>query len=244
MAALGLAHAGDWLTCIPSPILGLHLRDREFKVMVLYRLGAPVFESDGKCPACPNHSDKRGDHAISCGYEGERIARHNHLRDAIFGAASSAALAPLREERALLPGLNNKPADVLIPHWTGGQDTAFDVTVINPLKKDLLSKEAEAPGNALGHAYDRKWGQVGELCEREGIKFIPLPVETLGGWGEGSVVHLKRIGAALAARSGREEAEVCRHLMQKLSILLMGGNAQLLLNRVPAFPSADIDGVV
>jgi hypothetical protein len=39
-------------------------------------------------------SDIYGDHAISCGTEGERIARHNHLRDTLYHTCASAALAP------------------------------------------------------------------------------------------------------------------------------------------------------
>jgi hypothetical protein len=83
LASLGLPHAGDWLNVVPSPALGLHLRPAEFTVSVKYRLGCDVFSASGKCTACPYDSDGKGDHAISCGYEGERIARHNHLRDAL-----------------------------------------------------------------------------------------------------------------------------------------------------------------
>ena len=112
--------------------MGLHLRTVEFSVSVKYSLGCPVYTMSGQCPACKGHSDRMGDHAVACGSEGERIARHNHLRDSLFSAAVSAALAPTREERSLLPG-HSKPADVLIPHWTHGKDTCLDVTVVNPL---------------------------------------------------------------------------------------------------------------
>ena len=124
-----------------------------------------------------------GDHAISCGSDDERIARHNHLRDALFHSAASAALGPRREEQALLPGTNSRPADVLIPCWAGGRDAALDVTVINPMRLDLVDRAAEEPGHALSVAFNREIGQTREACEREGMAFIPLPVETLGGWG-------------------------------------------------------------
>ena len=80
----------------------------------------PVFQSDGSCVACGQDSDKYGDHAIACASQGERIARHNHLRDALYNTAVSASLAPTKEDRALLPGVDNRPADVLIPNWAGG----------------------------------------------------------------------------------------------------------------------------
>ena len=47
LASLGLQHAGDWLNVIPSPVLGLHVRPPEFRYSVLYRLGAPIFTTDG-----------------------------------------------------------------------------------------------------------------------------------------------------------------------------------------------------
>jgi hypothetical protein len=67
LASLGFADAGDWLNVIPSPIFGLHVRPQEFRYSVLYRLGAPVFPSNGPCPACTKPNDKFGDDAIVCG---------------------------------------------------------------------------------------------------------------------------------------------------------------------------------
>ena len=87
---------------------------------VKYRLGVPVYTGAGQCPACNHHSDILGDHAISCGNMGERIARHDSLRDALFAVTQTACLGATREGRALLPDTQARPADVLIPHWTGG----------------------------------------------------------------------------------------------------------------------------
>ena len=72
--------------------------------------------------------------------------------------------------------------------------------------------------------------------------FIPLPVETLGGWHDLAVVQIKKIASAMARNTGREEDEVCRHLFQHLAVLLVKGNAALFLNRVPSFPLPDVDG--
>ena len=245
LASLGLPHSGDWLNTVPSPALCLHLRSVEFCVSVRYRLGCPVYTTAGKCPACPRHSDLLGDHAISCGWEGERIARHDHLRDALYHTAVCAALAPTKEGRFLLPGRDDRPADVLIPHWTGGKDTAWDVTVVNPLQGELVAQAARTAGHALSHAWNWKMtrGGVGAACQREGIVFLPLPVETLGGWHEVAVLQIRKLAAALARQTGQEESEATSHLFQKLSILLVKGNASLLLNRIPTFPDSHVDGV-
>ena len=127
----------------------------EFVAFVKYRLGVPVFSSAGQCPACSRHSDALGDHAISCGYQGERIARHDGLRYVLWQAAQTGCLGPTREDRALLPGTDARPADVLIPHWIGGRTTALDVTVINPLQQRLVRQAAATPGHALTTAFNR-----------------------------------------------------------------------------------------
>ena len=197
LGALSLPHAGDFLFTIPSPVLGLPMRSDEFRLTVCYRLGIPVFDAAAPCPACHRESDRYGDHAILCGTDGERIARHNHLRDALYSTAAAAALGPLREERALLPGSDKRPADVYLPNWSGGRDTALDVTVVNPLRNDYIEREAESPGYASDQASKRKMGQVGQACEREGLVFIPLAVETFGGWGKVAVLEIK-IGICLS----------------------------------------------
>merc|ERR1719508_328337 len=99
------------------------------------------------------------------------------------------------------------------------------------------------PGHALTRRYGEKMTKHGEGCTRAGMVFLPLPVETLGGWHDQTVSLVKRLGSALARQTGQEESEAIRHLAQRLSVLLAKGNAALLLNRVPTFPSPDIDGL-
>lgn len=87
---------------------------------------------------CGADSDKFGDHATVCGGQRVRIVRHNHLRDVLLQTAQSADLAPRREERAILSGNNNRPADVFIPGWAGGKPAALDVTVVSPLLEAMV----------------------------------------------------------------------------------------------------------
>ena len=46
---------------------------------------------------------------MGCGGNCDRILRHNSLRDAVFSAAQSAALAPRREVPSLIPGNYGSP---------------------------------------------------------------------------------------------------------------------------------------
>ena len=135
-----------------------------------------------------------------------------------------------------------KVNDVLIPSWTGGRDTALDVTVVSPQLTERVDLSITTPGHTLKVAFNDKCRDYLEACEREGITFIPLPVETLGGWHKKAVEQLRKIARAQARSTGKEEEESIRHLFQRLGVLLVKGNAALLLNRIPSFPLPEIDG--
>ncbi len=242
LASLGLPHAGDWLHVLPSTALGLHMRPQEFVAAVKLRLGIEVYETAGPCPACQKPGDRLGDHSLCCGSQGERISRHNALRDALYATAVSAALGPTREGRFLLPGGDRRPADVFIPNWTRGRDSALDVTVTHCLQDATVAEAAVTPGHAAAEAYRRKMVASAEDCEREGIVFLPLAAESLGGWHPVAVQQVDKLAAALARHSGEEERVVTRHLWQRLAVLLQKGNSALLVNRVPSFPAPDVTG--
>ena len=82
--SVGLPKSGLWLNVILSKNLGLHLKSREFRVCIQYRMSLDIFIRSGPFPACTGISDSKGDHAIACGYAGERISRHNFLRETLF----------------------------------------------------------------------------------------------------------------------------------------------------------------
>ena len=243
MASLSLPQAGAWLNCPPLPALGLHLRGSEFVVAVKFRLGMQVYDSAGQCPACGRHSDAMGDHGMVCGTGGERIARHNALRDALHATAAAAGLAPQKEGRALLPGNDRRPADVFLPGWSGGRDAALDVTVVHPLQDATRARAAAEPGYALTYAYNNKMRVTADLCDQQGISFIPIVAESTGGWHKVALEQFKKLGSALARHTGQEESETINHLLTRTSVLLQKGLSALLLNRVPGHPAPDIGGV-
>ena len=147
-----LPHAGSWLSVVPSPALGLHLRPAEFIPVLKYRLGVPVYSSAGLCPACSRPSDRMGDHSLGCRTTSDRIARHNMLRDVLYETAASADLGPTREEKHLLPGTVARPGDITIRRWVNGKDGAIDVTVTGPLCPSNVVGAAASAGASLSKA--------------------------------------------------------------------------------------------
>ena len=144
-----------------------------------------------------------------------------------------------------MPGRDARPADLLIPRWEGGKDSALDVTVVSALQGAMVAGSAATDGFAVGKAFDRKIAKVGEACRQEGIAFIPVAADTLGGWHKVAVEQIKKLGSVLARHRGEEEQIEVRHLFQRLSLILMRGNASLLVNRVPTDDEfgAEVDGV-
>jgi hypothetical protein len=244
LASLALAHSGDWLSCAPIKSLGLHLRPSEFVMALKYRLGVPIYASQGPCPACLRLSDRHGDHALCCGTGGERISRHNSLRDAFFDVAVSAGLSPTKEGRFLLPGVDRRPADVLLPHWEAGLDAALDITVVTSLQAATVARAAEEPGFALEFAHERKLRGAEDLCRQQGLAFLPLVAEALGAWHPSAQKQVKKLGSALARHTGQPDGEATGHLWQRLGVLLQRGNANLFNNRIPNHPEPQVDGLL
>ena len=128
-------------------------------------------EEGSACPICQAVFDPLGDHQVGCGGNGDRILWHDSIWDAIFSAAQSAALTPQREVPSLIPGSSSRPADVYLPNWKRGLPAALDVTMISILQHLTL----EGAATTQGHTHAAASWEVG-------VAFIPLVIESLGGW--------------------------------------------------------------
>ena len=81
-----------------------------------------------------------------------------------------------------------------------------------------------------------------QACAGVGVSFFPLAVETFGGWHPKAILHLTRIGRALARQTATPESLAIKHLFQRLAISLQKANASMLLSRQTHFPDRDLDG--
>ena len=231
LQSLTLPHAGDWLHAAPILALGLHLQPLEFVLAASYRLGLPLYRVEGAsptCPACHQPADIYGIHTMNCGTGGERIHRHTLLVDVVHQVAAAAQLAPRKEVRFLIPGRDSRPADVLLPQWSGGQDAALDITVVNPCQAAFVVGAAATPGYALEQAHRRKMRGAEEACRAQGLNFLPLVAESHGGWGEVAVAVVDRIARSLARQTGQREEDVTRQTWSRLAVTLQRANGQTL----------------
>ena len=92
-------------------------------------------------------------------------------------------------------------------------------------------------------AFENKCRVTEDLCREQGIAFIPVVAESLGGWHKVALEQLHKLRSALARHTVQEEWEKFDHLVKRVSILLQMGLASLLLNCNPGHPAAEIDGL-
>ena len=136
----------------------------------------------------------------------------------------------------MIPGSSNRPADIFLQNWCRGRPATLDVqcvTVISTLQSATLSGAANTQGFALQVGEQRKMAVHNEACQAEGVSFIPVVAESLGGWSEEAIHNITRIGRLLGQRSGTSTNDTTRHLFQCLSVSLWRGNAILWLSRLP-----------
>ena len=151
LLSFSLPQLEAWLSAAKIPALDLHLLPNDFHAAVKYRLGAPIYEKERKCPYCITGSlNTLGDHAVACHGRGDISLRHDRLRDKIFFSSCNAAnLSPIREQKNLITETNSRPGDVYLPCWSSGQPAALDVKIISALQPSITSNAVRKSGFAM-----------------------------------------------------------------------------------------------
>ena len=244
LPSIRLPGTGDFLNVVPSPALKLHIHKTEFVMAIKYRLGLPVFPDESACGFCAKPSDIYGDHAISaCHTSGGIIRRHDLLRDAIFDTAYAALLRPKKEERNLLDD-DSRPGDLTIRGWArsrGKEKTAFDITVVSPLRQDVRAHAINDPKVVLQRSREAKFRKYeGKLPPEVGL--IPLVVSIFGAWEDDARANLREIVSHQGRNSSCNSNVLTKQFFQRLSVCLQRENGSLLFERSPLsslHPSVD-----
>ena len=142
------------MNMIPSLTMRLHLLDKEFRLCQKYWLCQPMFEENSFCPECQRPPDSYGDHQVGCGGNGDRIFRHNSLRDILFAVTQVCCFGPQEGglAPALVPGSICTLAGVLFSNWCVGKPAVLDVTVISPIQQLTVSEAANTSIPTKCHA--------------------------------------------------------------------------------------------
>ena len=154
-----LPGAGAWLTAPPSKD-GRSIDGPLFVVALRRRLRMAVFSAESYCPLCGDIMDIWGDHCLSCPCAGDRVVRHNAVRDVIYNDCREAGLAVEREKPGLLPprsaeedlpatSSSRRPADVWQARGPSGASEAWDFSVRSGMANRFVERSASSPEEVL-----------------------------------------------------------------------------------------------
>ena len=235
-----LPGASGFLEAIPSKQLDLAWDPCEFLVELRTRLLVDVYAEEEWCQVCNGISDCKGHHARKCAGGGDRVRRHNDVRNLIGRFAAEARQRPTLEKPGLLqprPGQTNaqlrRPADIYLPSWQGGQAAAFDVAITSPQRLDILPEASTRMGAAAAayEVFKRDFLGTGADCQSHGIAFIPMIAETSGGWGVSGICTLKALARTVAAQTNQTPQRVLSEQLQFLGTAIRRANARAVLRR-------------
>jgi len=118
----------------------------------------------------------------------------------------------------------------------------LDITMITPIQDKLTERAAGTPGAVAEQAHTKKLIIYYERCRQEGIEFLPMAVETWGGWHPKARDIIKTLATQMARQTGGEEQVIILHTRERLGILLQRGNVSLLTSPIPEFSQPEVDG--
>ena len=117
-----------------------------------------------------------------------------------FSTAQLRQLSPVLE-KANLNTSRSRPGYFHLLCWSRGRPAALEMTVISSLQSSTLQSAGTSAGHALELSDERKFTKHLSAREEDGISFVPLSVETLGGWSPIAAKTICRIASTAAARS-------------------------------------------
>ena len=236
--------AGAWLFALPDS-LESHIPAPLFRVSLLRM---PIWSQDTNCPLCGQVMDQWCDHALVCGCSGDRVTRHNLVRDVVHSAANdTACVGVVLEKPGLLlphdpvddrpPGHDPKdpsspgrrPADVWVPTGPSGGQEAWDFSITSALCLGPAFPDPAAFSSVFSSVESRKRAflNTASQCAQAGISFCPLVIEAVGsGWSD----SLRSVVACIASESNRcspvRHSDASFKIAQRISCTLHRENAQ------------------
>eukprot|EP00760_Papus_ankaliazontas_P013937 PhM_4_TR15924/c3_g5_i3/m.54464 len=213
-------------TYLSTPHLtGAWLAARQFVVSLQLRLGLAVGTLGMPCLQCGTPMDAYGAHALTCMRGGVRHHSHNAVRDYVYTHAARGLMQPLREHMCFPNG--QERMDIVLRTGFGGKHALLDVAVTFPLRDEAL--EHPGPGEAANRYQERKWRAYGAKLDRATQTFVPVVVDTFGGFGDQCRETLSRVASAVARREPGDFSSVRAAFFGGLNATLLSAVADLVL---------------
>jgi len=223
--------AGAWLNALPVRNLGLTLSNRELRVAVGLRLGAPLVR-EHTCASCGVEVNSLGHHGLSCRKSAGRQRRHAQANDILVRAVRAAGALAELEPHLLLDNDGQRADGATLEPWSRGRYLIWDFTCPDTLAPSYLAQSATLTGAAASRAEANKRSKYSQLAQSQDIIFMPIAIETLGTWGPSAEELCKDIGSRLSVITG--EPRSSQFLKQRLSLAVQRGNAAAVSGTAPS----------
>ena len=235
LIACAMPHANAWIRALP--IHQNKFSSLQWSISMKRWLGIPFFNQDALCPACQIQvMDIFGHHACVCPVKGDRIKRHNIIRDILFDFCSSAAWAPVKEKAFLFAGSAERPADIFIPNYSCGKSLVLDNAVTCPLQHKYVVNAAQSAGFACNdYADEIKSKSFESRVQEEGFLYLPAVFESFGGFSRDLPDFFLKLTKSISTRFDEPQFIICKALYEKLSCALMKSIASSISSRFPDF---------
>lgn len=231
-------HAGDFLFAPPIPGLGLKLLPVEWSLAVAYKLGLELLPEASVCSSNGCHAimDPQALHAPRCGCQGDRIRRHNLLRNFFFKECERALMEPVLEPPNLVRNSGEKPADWGIPDLRPGVFQAYDVAVTDPTQSALLPASSVTRAAAAESYAEAKFRKYSVALQDGSLRLTPVVLETFGAFSKSAAEFVSDLARWIAARDPSSSASLVRsRLFQRVSVILQRANARMIASRILGF---------
>jgi hypothetical protein len=174
-----------------------------------------------------------GDHALCCKRSGDRITRHNRMRNCLDSLLVRAGLNPVMEKKGLLGDGHivdgRIPNDVAVPAFAEGKGLAIDVAVMSVHAKTSLDAGIEALENRVRS----KRAKYQEAISKTLYDFVPIVFTTSGAVSSAGTEVIKQINRFGAKVSGERYIVHTNKTWALLSTTLQRSVALQCLTRMP-----------
>jgi hypothetical protein len=225
--------ASMWLVTVPADSKPwLRLSDELFRIAMHLRLGLKITAPDIPC-VCGREPSLQAKpwHPLSCdSNSGLWSARHDGVKQIIASLMTAAGASVLIEPTPgqMRRGFSDGRRPDLLIHM-GHRTILADVTVKHPLAPSYVPVLSQTPLGVAREGERIKNRLYAAEARAMGMEFIPISIETTGGWGPAAVELVKAVASHAVEHSSLTRAEALGNLIQGTALAVQRGNAYLVL---------------
>ena len=232
-------------TELPVSKYGTKVDPEIWDMMIMLRLGNPVFAGNRPCPRCaisrrnsPPLLDVLGVHATTCPSMEGYIRRHNHIWDKLISILRHPSIGLRPKKEYMFPIEEDLPLnerhrmDILIDDLElSSRPYALDVFVVSPYTTRAISNSSKYPAGATIGVETQKTSYYQSLCSSINAKFYPLGIDTHGGLGKQGREILAFLASFIARRRGTSPSSEYMRLVRIIASLTLQLTAHAVTRR-------------